>query len=124
MNLYHGTSLRRLALIESSGLIETAPSGDMHVSFSSEIGVAAYFASISYYCDDFDEFGLVVLATTTDKLASSGLSVQPYSSPVWGDGECDWEAEYACLSRMPFSLCDVVMRFGPITRRSAIRGDA
>jgi hypothetical protein len=35
----------------------------------------------------------VVIKFSVEKLLENGYALMPYSDPVWGEGECDWERE-------------------------------
>lgn len=86
--LFHGTSSARLNSIIAAGQIDPAPSGDRHVSMSECPEVAAYFANIAAL-EDEDSMP-VILVINADK-----VDAHPFSSNVWGEGECDWEREMA-----------------------------
>lgn len=119
--LYHGTSLLRWQRIQDAGHVNPAPCGDKHVSLSTCPHVAARFALSAYEMGEWhgeeDEKGLVVLSVGRGILERHGFKLFPYSSPVWGDGECDWEKEISCLEPIPASLFEVHMLFGPIVQK-------
>lgn len=117
INLYHGTSILRWSRIQLTGFLEPAPMGDEHVSFTTDLSVARYFAHCAWSTPDEDEIGMVVLKTTNRELALVGLSVEPFSSEVWGPGECDWEKEMACENAVPIEVLDIAEVFGPVVRR-------
>ena len=125
MNIYHGTSLRIWRKIKDCGYLNPAPQGDMHVSFSCCSMVAARFALNAYQIGEFegedDGVGLVVLRAWVPKLERYGLKLFPYSSPVWGEGECDWEREIACSEPVPINLLESPVIFGPIFQNSKIK---
>jgi len=116
INLYHGTSILRLNRMHLTGYLEPAPMGDKHVSFTTSKSVACYFAHCAWLTPDEDEIGMVVIETTNRELASLGLSIEPFSSEVWGPGECDWEKEMACKDAVPIEILRLTQIFGPIAK--------
>jgi hypothetical protein len=116
MKLYHGTSILRWNRIQLTGFIEPPSLGDDHVSFTTDKAVASYFAHLAWLTPDEDEKGMVVLSTTTSMLESKGVFVKPFSSEVWGPGECDWEKEMACTKPVSKEILRVESIFGPISR--------
>jgi hypothetical protein len=97
--LYHGTSRARLLSILHDGVIRVAPTGVRCVSLTDSFDVARYFAGIAAQCD-LDEGrgdGEAVIVF----IAADRVDAQPFSDPVWGDGECDWERERAVWSDVP-----------------------
>lgn len=124
MRLYHGTSIRNWDFIRLSGELKPAEHGDQHVSFSTCPEVAAYFANLSWAVYDGDGIGMIILETHTGALDRHGLVAEPFSSAVWGEGQCDWEKEYAVSKPVPLSIIRVYSKFGPIATRPPIDFEA
>lgn len=120
MKLYHGTSIRNWDFIRLSGELKPAKYGDQHVSFSTCPEVAAYFAHTAWGIDDWSGIGMIVLETHTGALGRHGLVAEPFSSAVYGEGQCDWEKEYAVMQAVPLSILRVHSKFGPIATRPQI----
>jgi len=100
--LYHGTSERRAQSIFAEGVLRRAPIGVQVVSTTLSLDVARYFARGAAH-QDVDEFGdagrWCVLAVPADK-----VNATPFSDPIWGDHECDWEQEMAIDHDVPASI--------------------
>lgn len=109
--LFHGTSSELWKAIKEEGFLKRAPVGDQCVSLTSDYKVARYFAEMS--CKG-DAGGTPIIL----KVNAEGLNAQPFSSKVWGEGECDWEAEIACWEDIPLS------RIGLLPAAKAVRYDA
>ena len=89
MILYHGTSERRLDTIRTENRL-TATGLSPAVCMSTRIGPAKYWANISAWTDTCEPFVLRLMAKP---LLEAGFTLMPFSDPVWGRGECDWERE-------------------------------
>lgn len=95
--LFHGTSARRFALIMHAGTINPGFSGNRHVSLTPSFGVACVWADSASSCSDYEEGLPIVLSIDARGLIYRGFpDIEPFSDPVWGEGECDWEQEVAC----------------------------
>lgn len=101
--LYHGTSLHRYKQIVQDGFICPAPIGEPHLSMSTEKNVAEYFANLATNWSDDPVTESVILELDMSELEKDGFELHPFSSPVWGDGECDWECEIISLVEIPTS---------------------
>ncbi len=99
--LFHGTSSELWKKIKKDKLLKRAPSGDQCVSLTSDYKVARYFAEMS--CKG-DAGGTPVIL----KVNAEGLNAQSFSSAVWGERECDWEAEIACWDDIPLSRVELL----------------
>jgi len=99
--LFHGTSAARWASIQRDGIIRKAPFGDQGVSLTDLLSIASYFARLAAECDGCEP---VILSVDADELAALGLSLERFTSDVWGPGECDWESETMCWADIPASL--------------------
>lgn len=115
---FHGTSSVRWASIQADGLLRKARFGDQHVSLTDDIEVARYWTQMA--CSTDEGATPVVLRVDT-----TGLPTEPFSSVVWGDGECDWESETACMVDVPIDRV-TVHEFEPVvvpTVARAVRYD-
>ncbi len=92
--LFHGTSSTRWASIQKDHTLKVAPFGDRHVSLTDDIEVARYWTRMACSADPGST--PVVL-----RIDTRGLPTERFSSEVWGEGECDWESETACLVDVP-----------------------
>jgi len=101
--IYHGTSQHRYEQMLKDGFIVPAPIGEPHVSFSTERKVAEYFAHISANWSDDPVTKRAILVFDTEQLEADGFTLHPFSSPVWGEGECDWECEIVSMYKIPIS---------------------
>lgn len=99
--LYHGTSSELWKAIKKEGLLKRAPTGDQCVSLTSDYKVARYFAEMS--CKGDTGGSPIIL-----KVNVEGLNAQPFSSGVWGEGECNWEEEIACWDDIPLSRVELL----------------
>ncbi len=99
--LYHGTSLYRYNKMLKDGFVLPAPIGEPHVSMSTERKVAEYFADLSVNWSDDPITERAILVFDSDELEDNGFELHPFSSPIWGDGECDWECEVISLVKIP-----------------------
>lgn len=93
--LYHGTSVKRWESIQRDGVLRIAPYGDQHVSLTTSVSVARHFAELAAECDDCA--AIVLMVDERD------VQAEPFSSDVWGEGECDWEKERACFDDIPLA---------------------
>lgn len=107
MILYHGTTERNFDQMTRDGFIKPAPQGDEHVSLSRSVSVALYFAEMAAAGSDMQSGSLMILAVDSDAMEARGLRHGEFSSEVWGDGECDWEQEVACLDPIPMEIVTV-----------------
>lgn len=98
--LLHGTSSVRWASILKDRLLRTAPFGDRHVSLTDDIEVARYWTRMACSADP----GSTPVVLRVD---ATGLPTEAFSSQVWGEGECDWESETACLVDVPIDRITV-----------------
>jgi hypothetical protein len=102
LSLHHGTSTARLQSILKERRLRIAKSGDPYVSMTTEKPVAQYFACGAAFGDQHDRPGEpakpVVLVLDGERLLAFGYKLFSTSSPVWGDGACDWENEISCAS--------------------------
>lgn len=98
--LYHSTSTARLKRILADGRLRRATSGDQKIALTTERCVAEYFACNAVFADKHDhpdeESSPVVLVLDGEGLLALNYSLLPFSDPVWGEGECDWENEIEC----------------------------
>jgi hypothetical protein len=99
--LYHGTSTARLkGILVEDGSLRRATVGDQKVALTTEKSVAEYFACNAVFADKHDhpneESSAVVLVLNSEGLLALNYNLIPFSDPVWGDGECDWENEIEC----------------------------
>ena len=101
--LYHGTSTPRLKLILEENCLRRQGFGGFpnpRVSFTPEQYVAEYWAKVSATADrdprnrvpDGADAAPVALVFDAEVLAGK-YTLVPYSDPIWGEGECDWECE-------------------------------
>jgi hypothetical protein len=98
--LYHGTSTARLKRILEDGRLRRATIGDQKIALTTERSVAEYFACNAVFADKHDhpdeESSPVVLVLDGEGLMALNYNLVPFSDPVWGEGECDWENEIEC----------------------------
>src|SRR5215467_9126924 len=98
--LYHGTSTLRLKRILEDGRLRRATVGDQKIALTTERSVAEYFACNAVFADRHDhpdeESSPVLLVLDGEGLVVLNYNLIPFSDPIWGDGECDWENEIEC----------------------------
>jgi hypothetical protein len=115
--LYHGTSTARLRRILEGGCLRRASIGDQKVALSTERSVAEYFACNAVLADKHDhpdeESGPVVLVLDGEGLLVRNYNLSPFSDPIWGEGECDWEREIECWDDIE-PLEDVLIAVEPV----------
>jgi hypothetical protein len=115
--LYHGTSTARLKRILADGRLRRATSGDQRIALTTERCVAEYFACNAVFADKHDhpgeESSAVVLVLGGEGLLALNYNLIPFSDPVWGDGECDWENEIECWDDIE-PLDEVLMAVEPV----------
>lgn len=103
--LYHGTSSLIWAAIRREGSLRPGPHGHQHVSLSRDPRVARYFAGLAAGAHEEGQAAApVILAVSREDLAGAGLTPLPFIDPVWGAGECEWEAEEAVSGSIPAGL--------------------
>lgn len=103
--LYHGTSSLIWTVIRQEGYLRPGPHGHQHVSLSRDPRVARYFAGLAAGAHDEGQAAEpVILAVSRADLAGVGLTPLPFIDPVWGAGECEWEAEEAVSGSIPAGL--------------------
>jgi hypothetical protein len=129
--LYDGTSTARLKQILKDGRLRRATVGDQKIALTTERSVAEYFASNAVFADkhdrpDGDSSG-VVLVLEGEALLADNYNLIPFSDPIWGDGECDWENEIECWDDID-PLDEVLIAIEPVPaercRELAERGRA
>jgi hypothetical protein len=99
--LFHGTSTPRWRSIQRDGRLRFPTSGDPKISFTTDLGVANYWADLAAWTDQKEGRGdgpCVILVLSCADLDASGHWLTEFSDDVWGEGECDWELEVACWS--------------------------
>jgi hypothetical protein len=74
--------------------------GDQKIALTTQRSVAEYFACNAVFADkhdrpDEDSSG-VILVLDGEGLLALKYDLVPFSDPVWGEGECDWENEIEC----------------------------
>ena len=115
--LYHGTSTARLNRILEEDRLRRAAIGDQKIALTTERCVAEYFACNAVFADRHDhpeeESGPVVLVLDGEGLLALNYNVVPFSDPVWGDGECDWENEIECWDDIE-PLQEVLLAVEPV----------
>jgi hypothetical protein len=116
--LYHGTSTARLKRILEDGRLRRATIGDQKIALTTERCVAEYFACNAVFTDKHDhpdeESGPVVLVLDGEGLLALNYNLVPFSDPVWGDGECDWENEIECWDDIE-PLGEVLIAVEPVS---------
>jgi hypothetical protein len=115
--LYHGTSTARLERILGEDRLRRARVGDQKIALTTERSVAEYFACNAVFGDRHDlpneESSGVVLVLDGEGLLVLNYDLVPFSDPVWGDGECDWENEIECRDDID-PLEEVLIRVEPV----------
>ena len=115
--LYHGTSTARLKRILEDGRLRKATVGDQKIALTTERSVAEYFACNAVSADNHDhpdaESSPVVLVLDGAGLLVLNYKLVPFSDPIWGDGECDWENEIECWDDIE-PLEEVLMAVEPV----------
>jgi len=98
--LYHGTTTYRLRSILADDQLRRAAVGDQKIALTTERSVAEYFACNAVSADKHDhreeESSPVVLVLDGEGLLALNYNLVPFSDPIWGEGECDWENEIEC----------------------------
>ena len=115
--LYHGTSTARLKRILEDGRLRKATVGDQKIALTTERSVAEYFACNAVFADKHDhpdaESSPVVLVLDGAGLLVLNYKLVPFSDPIWGDGECEWENEIECWDDIE-PLEEVLMAVEPV----------
>lgn len=107
--LYHGTSQANWDMIRAEGAMKPAPIGHQHVSLTTDPQVARYFANIAVGIqEDVIETHPIILTVSREDLEAAGLPHEPFADGIWGENECDWEAEFAVHGEIPAALFRVL----------------
>lgn len=108
--LYHGTSSAIWAVVQSEGFLRPAPFGHQHISLTTDVHVARYFAQLAVDAAEGPDCNepVILLADRAD-LEAVGIRPTPFVDPIWGIGECEWEREEAVSRPIP---CDLLRPIG------------
>ena len=120
MLLYHGTSKLRLDKILAENRLRAMSHRDSAICTSTKLYPAKYWANLSAWTDESEP---VIIKLDVKLLFDGGYTLTPYSDPIYGESECDWEREVDIWPEVQ-PLTDVMKSFCAVPRIEEIMGSS